>query len=166
MANRVTRYSQLAPKKRLFVDYYLKTGNVIDSYFAAGYKAGCNQNDQEERIRAYRAGRNILALPMVRDYVAMNKPVELPKTGEIDVERITDRMMLILEGNIEQQVIGKNGNITYVKPSFRDQIEAGKLLSAILEKREKKSDKRASKALTGKVASLIGSARGEVVDEQ
>lgn len=165
MSNRVTRYSQLAPKKRLFVDYYLKTGNIIDSYFAAGYKEGCDQENQDERIRAYRAGRDILALPLVKEYVIANKPIEIPKTGEIDIQQITDRMLLIMEGNIEQQQVIK-GKIVYVKPSYRDMIEAGKLLKDILKDREKKTEKRASKALTSKVASLIGSARTDVVDEQ
>lgn len=165
MSTRITRYSQLAPKKRLFVDYYLKNGNMIDSYFAAGYKDGCDQTDPDERGRALRAARNILAEPIVKDYVMANKPIELPKGGDIDQTQIIDRMLLIMEGNIEQQQVIK-GKITYVKPSYRDMIEAGKLLNAILEKREKKADKRASKALTSKVASLIGSARTDVVDEQ
>lgn len=165
MSTKVTRYSQLAPKKRLFIDYYLKTDNIIDSYFAAGYKDGCNQNDKEERARAYRAARNILAEPVVKDYVMANKPIEMPKNGEIDIAQITDRMLLIMEGNIEQQQVIK-GKIVYVKPSYRDMIEAGKLLKDILKDREKKTEKRASKALTSKVASLIGSARTDVVDEQ
>ena len=162
---KITRYSQISPKKRLFVDYYLKTNDVISSYFAAGYMEGCDQENKDKRLIAYRNGRNILNEPLVKDFVSMNKPIVIPKTGEIDIADITDRMLLILEGNIEQQQVVK-GKITYVKPSFRDQIEAGKLLNAILEKREKSEKRRASKALTGKVTTLIGSARTEVVDEQ
>lgn len=162
---RITRYSQLAPKKRLFVDYYIKTNDIISSYFAAGYMEGADQDNKDKRLIAYRNGRAILSEPLVKDFVSMNKPVEVPRQGEIDIADITDRMLLILEGNIEQQVVVK-GKVAYVKPSFRDQIEAGKLLNAILEKREKKTEKRASKALTGGVRKLIGSARMDVVDEQ
>ena len=161
---KVTKYSQLAPRKRLFVDYYMKTNDIISSYFAAGYMAGCDQENKDKRLLAYRNGRTILSEPLVKAFVEMNKPVIIPPSGEIDIADITDRMLLILEGNIEQQVVIK-GKIAYVKPSFRDQIEAGKLLNAILEKREKKAEKRASKALAGKVTSLIGSARPEVYIE-
>lgn len=162
---KIHKYADLAPKKRAFVEHYLMTGNVIDSYFDAGYKSGCDRNDQAERMRAYRAGRDILAIPMVRDYVAMNKPIAIHQEGEIDEKVITDRLNLILEGRIEQQVYIK-GELHYVKPSFRDQIEAGKVLVQILQKREKDTSRKASKALTGKVQSLIGAARAEVVDEQ
>ena len=149
----------------MFVDYYLKTNDVISSYFAAGYMQGADQENKDKRLMAYRNGRMILNEPLVRDFVSANKPIPIPKTGEIDIADITDRMLLILEGNIEQQVVVK-GKVMYVKPTFRDQIEAGKLLNAILEKREKKAEKRASKALAGKVQTLIGSARMEVIDEQ
>ena len=162
---RVNKYSELAPKKRAFVEHYLRTNNIIDSYFDAGYMEGRDRTDQTERMRAYRSGREILAIPMVRDYVAMNKPIVIPQEGEIDEKEITDRLNLIMMGQIEQQVLVK-GQLHYVKPSFRDQIEAGKVLVSILEKREKQSNKKASKALTGKVQSLIGSARTEVVSEQ
>ena len=161
----ITKYSQLSEKKRAFVEHFMQTNNVIDSYFDAGFKAGCDRTDQAERMRAYRAGKDILALPLVRDYIAMNKPIIIPETGEIDERQITDRLTLIMAGQIEQQVLVK-GELHYVKPSFRDQIEAGKVLVSILEKREKQSSKKASKALTGKITSLIGSARMEVVDEQ
>lgn len=160
----IKRYSQLAPMKRAFVEHYISTGDIIESYFSAGYKEGCDQSDKNQRLLAYRYGKKILSEPIVADYVSANKPIEI-KEGEIDIADITDRMLLIMEGNIEQQVL-VNGQLKYVKPSFRDQIEAGKLLNTILEKREKKSERRASKALTGKVASLIGSARTDVVDEQ
>ena len=162
---KVTKYSQIAPRKKLFVDYYMKTNDIIESYFAAGYMSGKNHEDKDQRLQAYRSGWTILNEPLVRAYVDMNKPLVVPPSGEIDISSITDRMMLILEGNIEQQVVIK-GEIKYVKPTFRDQIEAGKLLNAILEKREKKAEKRASKALTGKVLSLVGSARTDVVSEQ
>lgn len=161
----ITRYSQLSAKKRLFVDYWLKTNDIISSYFAAGYMEGKDHEDKKNRLNAYKGGRAILHEQLVMDFIAANKPVEVPKQGDIDIAQITDRMLLILEGNIEQMVVAK-GKVMYVKPSFRDQIEAGKLLNAILEKREKKSEKRASKALTGRVTTLIGSARTEVVDEQ
>ena len=161
----ITRYAQLSEKKRAFVEHFMQTNNVIDSYFDAGFKAGCDRSDQAERMRAYRAGKDILAIPLVRDYIAMNKPIVVPETGEIDERQITDRLTLIMAGQIEQQVLVK-GELHYVKPSFRDQIEAGKVLVSILEKREKQGTKRASKALSGNVRKLIGSARMEVVDEQ
>ena len=161
----ITKYSQLSEKKRAFVDHYIRTNNVIDSYFDAGYKAGCDRDDQAERMKAYRQGKEILAIPLVRDYIAMNKPIVVPEQGEIDEKAITDRLTLIMAGQIEQQVLVK-GELHYVRPSFRDQIEAGKVLVSILEKREKQGTKKASKALTGKITSLIGSARAEVVDEQ
>jgi len=158
-------YSQLSEKKRLFVEHFMQTNNVIDSYFEAGFKEGCDRTDQVERMRAYRQGKQILKMPVVLDYMAMNKPMVVPQTGEIDEKSITDRLVLIMSGNIEQQAVLK-GEVHYVKPSFRDQIEAAKVLTSILEKREKQSNKKASKALTGKVQSLIGSARTEVVSEQ
>lgn len=161
----ITKYSQLSEKKRAFVDHYIRTNNVIDSYFDAGYKAGCDRDDQAERMKAYRQGKEILSIPLVRDYIAMNRPIVVPEQGEIDEKAITDRLTLIMAGQIEQQVLVK-GELHYVRPSFRDQIEAGKVLVSILEKREKQSTKKASKALTGKITSLIGSARMEVVDEQ
>jgi len=161
----VTKYSQLSERTRAFVDHFIQTNNVIDSYFDAGFKDGCDRNDQAQRMLAYRYGKKILAKPLVRDYIAMNRPILVPETGEIDEKQITDRLTLIMAGQIEQQVLVK-GELHYVRPSFRDQIEAGKVLVSILEKREKQGTKKASKALTGKITSLIGSARAEVVDEQ
>ena len=158
-------YSQLSEKKRLFVEHYMQTDNIIDSYFEAGFKEGCDRNSPIERDRAYRQAKQILRMPIVIDYMAMNKPLVIPASGEIDEKSITDRLTLIMSGNIEQQAVIK-GEVHYVKPSFRDQIEAAKVLTAILDKREKQTTKKASKALTGKVQSLIGSARTEVVSEQ
>lgn len=154
----ITKYSDLCPKKKAFVEHYIQTNDLIGSYFAAGYLQGVDQTSYDKRMQAYRAARAIIANPLVRDYIAMNKPVVIPETGEIDVKQITDRMLLIMNGNIEQQILVK-GELHYIKPSFRDQIEAAKLLNAISEKREKKSEKRASKALSSKVVALIGSAR-------
>ena len=161
----ITKYSDFSPKKRLFVQHYLETGDLIGSYFSAGFKDGCDQNDKKERMRAYQAAKKILAHPLVRQFVEMNKPIYIHQEGEIDEKDITDRLILIMSGNIEQQTVIK-GNVYYIKPSFRDQIEAGKVLVQILQKREKDTSRKASKALTGKVQSLIGSARAEVVDEQ
>lgn len=158
-------YSQLSEKKRAFVEHFMRTNDVINSYFDAGFKEGCDRTDQVERMRAYRQGKQILRMPIVADYMAMNKVIPVPKTGDIDEQSITDRLALIMSGNIEQQVLVK-GELHYVKPSFRDQIEAGKVLVQILQKREKETGKKASKALSEKALSLIGSARMEVVDEQ
>jgi len=161
----VTKYSDFSPMKRAFVENYLCTGDAIESYFSAGYKADCDHSDPKERDRAYHAAMKILSHPLVRQFVEMNKPVYIHREGEIDEKDITDRLNLIMSGNIEQQVLIK-GQMYYVKPSFRDQIEAGKVLVQILQKREKDTSRKASKALTGKVQSLIGSARADVVDEQ
>ena len=161
---KITRYSQLSPKKRLFVDYYLKGYGIADSYFAAGYMSTADQKNKDKRLIAYRNGQQILSEPIVKDFVAMNRPVVV-ETGEIDVAKITDRLMMIFQGNIEQRVVVKD-KVMYVLPSFRDQIEAGKLLNAILEKREKKAEKRASKALSGKVVALIGKARVDETDDK
>lgn len=157
----IKRYSDLSPKQRTFVDHYIRTGDVVESYFAAGYMAGCDQSDQKKRDQAQRNGRQILNNPLVHEFVMLNKPINIPETGEIDMKAITDRMFLICMGRVERRHLDSHGDVVLEPPSFKEQIEAGKLLSMINEKREKKVDKRASKALTGKVVALIGSARTE-----
>ena len=155
----IRRVEDLSPRQRAFIEYYIKTGDAIESYFAAGYMPGCDQKDQKNRNMASRNARLILVKPLVHEYVMMNKVLELPETGDIDMKAITDRMFLICMGNVERRHINSQGEIVLEPPTFKEQIEAGKLLSQINERREKKTDRRASKALTGKVVALIGSAR-------
>lgn len=157
----ITRVEDLSPKQRAFIEHYINTGDAIESYFAAGYLEGCDQNDKKYRDQASRAARNILVKPLVHEYVMMNKALEIPETGDIDMKAITDRMFLICMGRVERRRTNDKGDVVLEAPTFREQIEAGKLLNAISEKREKKTDKRASKALTAKVAALIGAARSD-----
>ena len=160
MGAAIKRYNDLSPKQRLFVDYYIQTDNAIDSYFNAGYMDGCDRKLQKNRQQALRAAREILKKPLVHDYIVANRPISIPETGEIDMRAITERMFLICTGQVQREIVVK-GEVQYEPPSFRDQIEAAKLLNLINEKREKKTDKRASKALTAKVAALIGAARSD-----
>ena len=155
----IKRVEDLSPKQRAFIDHYIQTGDAIESYFAAGYMEGCDQTLQKNRDMASRNARAILVKPLVHEYVMMNKAYELPETGEIDMKAITDRMFLICMGRVERRTVTEKGDVVLTPPTFKEQIEAGKLLSMINEKREKKTDKRASKALTNRVAALIGSAR-------
>lgn len=128
---KVSRYSDLSPKKRAFVEIYMKTGNVADSVFGAGFKRGCNCSDTKERKRADVLGRRMLSDPLVHEYIQMNRPIPLPAEGVIDEPAIVERMFLIMMGRTQRTAFTKKGEPIIEEPSFRDQTEAAKVLLMI-----------------------------------
>ena len=153
-----TEFSQFSIKKKAFVEHYIQTHNVTESYFAAGYLADLNRNDPKVRKRAYQSGAEILKSPVVQHYIETHKPIPIPVEGYIDDKAITDRLMHICMGTIEQQYLIK-GNLVWMKPTFKESIEAGKVLLQIVEKREKKEPLVAKKALSSRLQQMVSGAR-------
>jgi len=133
----VKKYSDLSAKKKAFVEFYIKSGDVADSVFAAGFKQGCDKTSKKERMLADSLGRRMLKDPLVHDYIAMNKPLPLPAQGVIDEPAIVERMFLIMMGRTQRTAFTKKGDPIIEEPSFRDQTEAAKVLLMIKKMQDK-----------------------------
>jgi len=134
---KVTRYSDLSPKKKAFVEYYIKSGEITNSVFAAGYKQDCDKTNPKERDLAYSMGKRMLKDPLVHEYIQMNKPLPIPAQGVIDEPAIVERMFLIMMGRTQRTAFTKKGDPIIEEPSFRDQTEAAKVLLMIKKMQDK-----------------------------
>lgn len=133
----VKKYSDLSAKKKAFVKFYIKSGDVVDSVFAAGFKADCDKTDRKQRALADNLGRRMLKDPLVHEYIQMNKPMPLPAQGFIDEPAIVERMFLIMMGRTQRTAFNKKGEPIIEEPNFRDQCEAAKVLLTIKKMQDK-----------------------------
>ena len=153
-----TEFNQLSPKIKAFAEHYINTHNVTQSYLNAGYLEHRDSRDRKVRMLAYRSGKELLKNPLVRDFIDSHQPIPIPVQGDIDEKAITDRLFLICMGNIEQQYLVK-GDLVYLKPTFKESIEAGKVLMMIAQKREKKEPIKAKKLLSSRLQHMVSGAR-------
>lgn len=133
----VKKYSELSPRKRKFVDLYIKSGNVADSVFAAGFKEGADRTDRKQRQLADSLGRRMLKDPLVHEYITMNKPMPVLPDGVINECLIVEVMTLILTGKASRLAISREGKQLVIEPTFKDSCEAAKVLMAIKKMQEK-----------------------------
>ena len=157
------KYTDLAPRKRQFVEFYIKSGgNIIDSVFNAGYKQGCDRSDYKQRQLAFNLGKTMLKDPLVHDYITCQIPIPISDGGVIDEGAIIDRMYMIMQGKIQRCYVDKKGEEKLEEPSFRDQCEAAKVLLDIQKMREKKGPvEKRSKAVSKRGEELIKTAQLE-----
>lgn len=159
----IRKYTDLSPRKRAFVEYYIKSGGqVVESVFNAGFKQGCDRSDPKQRQLAYNLGRTMLKDPWVHDYITNNMPIPVSDDGVIDEGAIVDRMFLIMQGKIQRCYVDKKGDEKLEEPSFRDQCEAAKVLLDIQKMRDKKVPvEKRSKTVSKRVDDLIKTASFE-----
>jgi len=163
----VKKYSDLSPKKRKFVELYIKCGNIVDAVFAAGFKSDCDHTDKHQRELAYSLGQQMLRDPLVHDYMLMNKPMPVFAEGSIDEPTIVEMMTLILTGKASRMGVSKDGRQIVIEPTFRDSCEAAKVLITLKKMQDKHiPPEKRGKAVSKRLDALIASTQMGFDDDE
>ncbi|PKL28162.1 MAG: hypothetical protein CVV46_08340 [Spirochaetae bacterium HGW-Spirochaetae-2] len=117
--NRLTAY-QLS-----FIDAYLQCGKKSEALIRAGYKG----NGKKSSIDSQAA--KMYANPKVRAEINRRRAF-LAEKSLINSEQIINRLSKMFNGELTTQYVTKQGDLVEVPISYKNQIEAGKLLAAIL----------------------------------
>lgn len=163
----VKKYSDLSPKKRKFVDLYIKCNNVVDAVFAAGFKEGCDRTDKRQRELAYNLGKQMLRDPLVHNYMVMNKPMPVAVEGVVDEPLIVEMMTLILTGKASRMGISKDGRQIVIEPTFKDSCEAAKVLVQLKKMQDKQVPvEQRSRAISKRVDDIVASIQMGIEDDE
>ena len=162
----VKKYSELSPKKRKFVDLYIKCGNVVDAVFAAGFKEGCDRTDKHQRELAYSLGQQMLRDPLVHNYITVNKPMPVAVEGVVDEPLIVEVMTLILTGKASRMGVSKDGRQIVIEPTFKDSCEAAKVLVQLKKMQDKHVPvEQRSTAVSKRMDQLIASLQSDYTED-
>jgi phage terminase small subunit len=162
----IKKYADLSPKKRKFVDLYIKCGNVADAVFAAGFKSDCDRTDKRQRQLADNLGRRMLKDPLVHNYIVMNKPMPVSVEGVVDEPLIVEMMTLILTGKTSRMAVSKDGRQLVIEPTFKDSCEAAKVLVQLKKMQDKHVPvEQRSTAVSKRMDQLIASLQSDYTEE-
>lgn len=133
----VKEFSELSPRKKAFANYVMNGETYAMAYFKAGYMANRDPHDRNAKRTASNEGYKLMCEPLIRDYIALNRPLREDGYGKINEAELVERLKLIALGNVQIKTVDKKGNEAYVPPNFKEQIMAINSLYDVIKMREK-----------------------------
>lgn len=117
-----------------FIDEFMASGRKSEALLRAGYKGNGKKSSLDSQAA------KMYANPKVRAEIDRRRAL-LAEKSLISSEQIINRLAKMFNGELTTQYVTKQGDLVEVPISYKNQIEAGKLLSAILGlEAEKKID--------------------------
>ena len=126
--------SNLTEYQLSFVQAFLECGKKSEALIRAGYKGNGKKSSLDSQAA------KMYANPKVRAEINKRRAL-LAEKSLINSEQIINRLSKMFNGELTTQYVTKQGDLVEVPISYKNQIEAGKLLGAILDLEvEKKID--------------------------
>jgi phage terminase small subunit len=124
MGKIVRTYEDLTEKQKRFIDNYVRSGNAARSAREAGYSGEGNSINVQ--------ANKLLNHPVISMEIARRKGADLAQVMVTTPEEAMRRMNDIFHGRVTQPVLTKDGEVVYVPPLFREQVQAGKCVMQAL----------------------------------
>ena len=142
----------LTDRQMKFVDEYMKCGDKKQALLNSGYEGkGKHSTVTSIASRMYKH-------PAVQAEIERRR-VELKGMNIIDAKDVITRLTKMFNGELTSEFITKKGEVLDIPISFRNQIEAAKLLVAILGlESEKKVEVKHDIQVTDKLSSRLSEA--------
>ncbi len=117
--------TELTAYQRRFVDEFMKCGNKRVALLKAGYKG------LGKRSTVTSAGSAMYSTPKVLAEIQRRRDA-LASENLIDSKQIITRLSKMFNGDLKSQFVDKKGEVREVPITFKNQIEAAKVLVAIM----------------------------------
>lgn len=163
-------FNSLPTRQRAFAQYLCDGMNYKDAYLAAGYMQDRDFTDPKNQQRARASASKLARNKIIKKYVDANRC--LVTAEAMTVETVIHRVALIMNGELFCNVVTKKGEVVSCPPSFRDQVNAARLVFDIL-KFQQENHKQHKGELIGELdesfrkrtAQLIATEVEEVIEE-
>lgn len=137
--------TELTPYQLKFVDEYMKCGNKRKAMLAAGYKG------KGKRSTVTSSAAKMYNLPKVKDEIERRRQL-IADENVIDSQQIITRLSKMFNGELSSQFVTKQGELIDVPITFKNQIEAAKVLVNILGIAEQQNKPAEVKTVSDKMA--------------
>lgn len=136
---------ELTPYQLRFIDEYMKCGNKRQAMLNAGYKG------KGKRSTVTSSAAKMYNVPKVREEIERRRK-ELAEENLIDAKAIVKRLTKMFNGELASQFVTKQGQLVDVPITFKNQIEAAKVLVNILGLAEADNKQKEEKPVEQKMA--------------
>lgn len=155
--------NDLTERQMRFVDEFMKCGDKKTALLRSGYKGKGNHTT----VISY--ANRIYKHPKVAAEIEKRRK-ELRRANIVDAEKIVDRLTKMFNGELTSEKVLKSGEIVEEPISFKNQIEAAKVLvnilgiQAQLQKRpeEKKEIQKMAEDMKSMMREFVGSRKSKV----
>ncbi len=128
-----------------FIDEYMKCGNKREAMMKCGYKG------KGKRSTVTSSAAKLYNLPKVKEEIERRRR-ELAEENLIDSKAIVKRLTKMFNGELSSQFVTKQGQVVDVPITFKNQIEAAKVLVNILGLAEADNKQKEEKPVEQKLA--------------
>lgn len=128
-----------------FVDEYMKCGNKRKAMLAAGYTG------KGKRSTVTSAAARMYNIPKVKAEIERRRAL-IAEENVIDSKAIVNRLSKMFNGELSSQFVTKQGQVIDVPITFKNQIEAAKVLVNILGIAEQNNKPAETKSVGDKLA--------------
>ncbi|WP_207653228.1 terminase small subunit [Peptostreptococcus faecalis] len=111
---------KLTIKQQKFADEYIISGNATESYKKAGYKCSSNEVASANAVR-------LLGNDKVKNYID-GKMKEINNSNIMTMEEVMQRLTLIANDKIHEEVVTATGQVVKKGVSIKDQEKAMELI--------------------------------------
>ena len=140
-----TSLTELTPYQLRFIDEYMKCGNKREAMLKCGYKG------KGKRSTVTSSAAKLYNLPKVKEEIERRRR-ELAEENVIDAKAIVKRLAKMFNGELKSEFVTKSGQVIDVPITFKNQIEAGKVLVNILGLAEQNNKQKEEKPIEQKMA--------------
>ena len=140
-----TDLTELTSYQLRFIDEYMKCGNKRKAMLAAGYQGKGKQSTVTS------AAAKLYNLPKVKAEIERRRAL-IAEENVIDSKQIITRLSKMFNGELSSQFVTKNGQVIDVPITFKNQIEAAKVLVNILGIAEQTNKPVENKSVGDKLA--------------
>lgn len=137
--------SELTPYQLRFVDEYMKCGNKRKAMLAAGYKG------KGKRSTVTSSAAKMYNIPKVKAEIERRRQI-IADQNVIDSQQIIARLAKMFNGELTSEFVTKKGEVINVPITFKNQIEAAKVLVNILGIAEQQNKPAEVKTVSDKMA--------------
>jgi phage terminase small subunit len=137
--------TELTTYQLKFIDEYMKCGNKRQAMLNAGYKG------KGKRSTVTSSAAKLYNVPKVKAEIERRRRA-LAEENMIDSKQIVNRLSKMFNGELSSQFVTKSGQVVDVPITFKNQIEAAKVLVNILGIAEQNNKPKEEKPVTQKLA--------------
>jgi phage terminase small subunit len=137
--------SELTQYQLKFIDEYMKCGNKRQAMLNAGYKG------KGKRSTVTSSAAKLYNVPKVKAEIERRRR-ELAQENMIDSKKIVSRLSKMFNGELSSQFVTKKGDVIDIPITFKNQIEAAKVLVNILGIAEQNNKPKEEKPVSQKLA--------------
>lgn len=145
MEEKDTELAELTAYQLKFIDEYMKCGNKRIAMLNAGYKG------KGKRSTVTSAAAKMYNVPKVKAEIERRRR-ELAEENLIDSKKIVKRLTKMFNGELTSEFVTKAGQVIDVPITFKNQIEAAKVLVNILGIAEQANKPKEEKPVAQKLA--------------